>query len=135
MTEHDLYEYRRRVADRKSILDRIAEFEGRRGSPPGVNMSPFPPDHGDPAEGFASSAEYHDALVRKLEKTTALMHAAAEKLDQVRALVEYDAILVKFVEKAYFSGLPYGKIPKVLNCGRTTVYRMRKTILAIVERI
>lgn len=135
MTEHELFTYRRLVSDRNAILEQIAEFEGRRGSPPGVNMSPFPPIHADPAESFARAADYHTTLLKRLNKVNEDLDTAANMIFLLRRCFEHDALIQRFIEKAYLSGVPYGAIHKVLNVGRSTVYRMRKTVLSEAKKM
>lgn len=133
MTEKDLREYIRLKRERALLLLELEEFDCKRYSPPGANLSPFPPDHNE-KDSFAVMADIHSRILNKISNIDSQIAIEYDKLKMLENIVS-DIMLKKFITAAYIKGIPYGKIPKTLHIGRATVYRLRRQILSMAEAI
>ena len=129
-----IFDYIKLKNDRRRVVERIEEFTARRFSPSGVNLSLFPPDHSDPSFRYAANADEHTALLKELARVDNKLLEAEKRLNLILNRLDTD-IEHEFVHQAYFKGIPYGRLPKRLHVGKSTVYRNRMRVLVIAEKI
>ena len=127
MTENELKEYRKCIAERDRVAEILKDYESRIRSVGGQVLTGMPFDNPYPEDKMALIAHRHDELKRQLKKAEADLARAHANITLALMYLFGDERV--FFHKRYVEGKKYEIIMREMHIARRTSCRLRADIL------
>ena len=133
MEEKKLWEYQKAKRLYRSACDQLVEYEEVIYSAPSSALTGLPSSDYHERDKLAGITERHQELIEKKARAFSIMNRTSKKLEEVEKFL--DPVEQLFINYHYRMGYSFRELGIVMHFSKSTLFRIKRTILKKIRSI